>query len=235
VVESQAVSSSSSENAPAIPLGSLLWEKIRLYMQTFDPIAVRYAGEFWRKLIELVHQSATRARAVRSPLSIGKPDSVQPAAAIPIIRDAMMRLDPTLGTFTSNHNLLLQLCLESGQYEEALPVLDAYIHSFPSDSNHGFDGGLPCSNFLESSGYMTIKSGLTDKIHEDDVQLYFLMGGMLYLGMGPSKYDDALMFFEALISMPAHNVASGLMLEAYRKILLLHLLRHGKVRHDGRD
>ncbi len=147
----------------------------------------------------------------------------------------MIRLDPTLGTFTSNHNLLLQLCLESGRYEEALPVLDAYIHSFPSLSNHGFDGGLLCSNFLESSGYMTIKSGLTDRIREDDVQLYFLMGGMLYLGMGRSKYDDALMFFEALISMPAHNVASGLMLEAYRKILLLHLVQHGKVRLDGRD
>jgi COP9 signalosome complex subunit 3 len=69
VVESQATSSSSSGDVPTISLGGLLWEKIRLYMQSFDPIAVRYVGEFWRKLIELVHQSATGAQAVRSPFS----------------------------------------------------------------------------------------------------------------------------------------------------------------------
>jgi COP9 signalosome complex subunit 3 len=158
---------------------------------------------------------------------------LQPEAAVRLIRNAMMRLDPTLGTFTANHNLVLQLCLASGQFEEALPLLDAYIHSFPSESNHGFDGDLPCSNFLESSGYLTVSSGLVEQTAEYDVALYFLMGAMLYLGMGPSRYDDALMYLEVLVTMPTQNVASGLMLEAYRKKLLLNLLRHGKViRYD---
>jgi COP9 signalosome complex subunit 3 len=140
-----------------------------------------------------------------------------------------MRLDPTLGTFTQYHTKLLELCLESGQFEDALPLLDSYTHSFPSQSNHGFDGDLPCSNFQESSGYMTIESGLVEKANEHDVALYFLMGAMIYMGIGPSRYDDALMYLEALLTMPTENVASGLMLEAYSKTLLLHLLRHGKV------
>jgi COP9 signalosome complex subunit 3 len=161
-----------------------------------------------------------------------KTDNLQPAVAIPILTKAMIRLDPTLGTFTPNHQVILQLCLMSGQYEEALPVLDAYIHSFPSESNTGFDGKLPCSNFTESSGYMTTTSGLADKVTEKDVATYFLMGAMLYLGMGSSKYDDALLYLEVLVTMPAHGVASGLMLEAYRKALLVHLLHHGKVARD---
>lgn len=47
------------ENVPAalLPPGKL-WSRIVSYLRTFDPIQVRYAGQEWRQLVEIVAQAS---------------------------------------------------------------------------------------------------------------------------------------------------------------------------------
>lgn len=56
--------------------------------------------------------------------------------------------------------------------------------------------------------------------------LYYYYGGMIYLAV--RNLDRALYFFEVAITTPAHAF-SHIMLEAYKKYILVSLLLHGKV------
>lgn len=59
--------------------------------------------------------------------------------------------------------------------------------------------------------------------------LYYYYGGMIYLAV--RNLDRALYFFEVAITTPAHAV-SHIMLEAYKKYILVSLLLHGKVSYN---
>lgn len=56
--------------------------------------------------------------------------------------------------------------------------------------------------------------------------LYYYYGGMIYTAM--KNYDRALYFFEVVVTVPA-MVVSHIMLEAYKKYILVSLILHGKV------
>ena len=56
--------------------------------------------------------------------------------------------------------------------------------------------------------------------------LYYYYGGMIYAAL--KNYDRALYFFEVAITTPAMAV-SHIMLEAYKKYILISLILHGKV------
>jgi COP9 signalosome complex subunit 3 len=144
------------------------------------------------------------------------------------IRNALLRLDPSGATFTSLHLPYLQICLETSLYAEALPILDQTIYSFPEKRSSAVDAPYPCSPGQESSSYITYKSELTSQIHYRQVQEYYLLGGMIYLALGQSRWEDARLYFEMVITSPTQNVATGYMLEAYRKWLLLGVLLNGK-------
>jgi len=122
----------------------------------------------------------------------------------------------------------MRLCLEARAYRDALPILQNQIHSFPSSTPSVVDGPYPCSSHQLSSGYVTIRSGLTERITAADVHEYFLLGAMVYIAL--QKYEEALLFLEHVLIAPTQNVASGLMLEAYRKWILVGCLIEGKVR-----
>ncbi len=127
------------------------------------------------------------------------------------------------------HTPFLKLCIQSGAYSEALPIIDKIIHSFPSQFTHGFDGRFPCSNHQDSSGYITVNSGLTEKINVRTAQEYLLLAAMVCIGLGREKWPDALLYLEMVVLTPNQNIITGFMLEAYRKWLILSLLVHGKV------
>jgi len=55
--------------------------------------------------------------------------------------------------------------------------------------------------------------------------LYYYYGGMIYAAL--KNYDRALYFFEVAITTPALAV-SHIMLEAYKKYILVSLILHGK-------
>lgn len=212
--------------------GSSLWKRTVRLLEKFDPIQIRYAGAEWRKLLEYTVRVARVMNQVSSPIMEGRlrEDELtvsKPAAALAPIRHAMLRLDPSTGTLTTTHVHYMRLCLEARAYRDAIPILENQIHSFPSATSSALDGPYPCSDHQLSSGYITYRSGLTEKLSTADVHEYFVLGAMVYTAL--QKYNEALSFLEHVLIAPTQNVASGLMLEAYRKWLLIGCLIEGKV------
>ena len=147
--------------------------------------------------------------------------------ALPIIRNAMVRLDPTLSVFTSVHLQFFRLCMETRSYQYAISVLNNSALSFPLGAIQGIEQPLPSSTKLHSSEYITTQSELSDKIVPADVQEYYVLGAMAYVGV--ENYARAQILLEHVLVSPTNNIATGLMLEAYRKWVLVSLLTVGKV------
>jgi COP9 signalosome complex subunit 3 len=146
-------------------------------------------------------------------------------APLRLLALAISRLDSSLGTFTSSHLLFVRACLATHSFEEALPIIEHDIHSFAPKQAPA--GTFPCSQHHLSNGYITIKSGLTNSITVQDVQEYQLLSAMIYIGL--KKWAEAQYHLDHVLSTPTNNTANALMLEAYRKWLLVSLLVEGKV------
>jgi COP9 signalosome complex subunit 3 len=101
------------------------------------------------------------------------------------------------------------------------------IHSIPLANSYGFDGEFPCSDHQDSSGFITIGSGLTEKVTALQVQEYYLLGAIIFIGL--RRWEEALLFLEFVITSPSHNTATGFMLEAYQKWMLVACLARGHV------
>ncbi|KAH8724492.1 hypothetical protein GQ44DRAFT_708766 [Phaeosphaeriaceae sp. PMI808] len=192
--------------------GGTVWSQLVKWLDTFDPVQMRYAGQEWRRLVDYVEQIA---RAIDSP-----------GIAIAPIRSAMIRLDPTTGTFTSTHLSFIRLCMETRSYAAAECILDNYIHSLPTkipaSVREGLEYSVPCADLATSGEYIHQGSGHSDKITLSDLQEYHLLGAMAYLGL--RQFKKALLFLEHVLTVPAANVANGLMLEAYKKWVLVSCL-----------
>jgi COP9 signalosome complex subunit 3 len=147
------------------------------------------------------------------------------------MRSAMMRLDPTTGTFTSFHLSFIQLCMETRSYAAAEPILDNYIHSLPTKIpaavREGLEYSVPCADIATSGEYIHQGSGHSDKVTLTDLQEYYLLGAMAYLGV--RQFSKARHFLEYVLVAPSANVANGLMLEAYKKLVLVNCLVNSTV------
>jgi len=138
---------------------------------------------------------------------------------------AMIRLDPSGNTFTDTHLLFLKLCLRTRAFEDARYILECDVHCFPLPDN--LEGVPPCTPDISSDAYITVKSQLTAKITTDDVLEYHLLGAMILIGL--QDWASASFYLDHVLQAPTHHVAHGLMLEAYKKWVLVQLLLHGKV------
>lgn len=107
---------------------------------------------------------------------------------------------------TSIHADLCQLCLVAKCFKPALQILDVDIVSISQEVT-----GTGLSNPQFDAKYFL---------------LYYYYGGKIYLAL--RNLDRALYFFEVALTTPAHAV-SHIMLEAYKKFILVSLLLHGKV------
>jgi COP9 signalosome complex subunit 3 len=199
------------KSTDAVP-GGALWNKLVLFLETFDSVQIRYAGQEYRKLVDYAESLARNAGS--------------PGLAIAPIRSAMIRLDPTTGTFTSTHVDFVRLCLETRSYAAAEPILDNYIHSLPSQIpapvREGSEYSVVAADVARSGEFMHKNSGHSDKVTFVDVQEYYVLGAMAYLGL--RQFKKAQHFLEHVLIMPSANVANGLMLEAYKKWVLLNCL-----------
>lgn len=143
----------------------------------------------------------------------------------------MVRLDPTTGTFTSTHLNFVRLCLETRSYAAAEPIIDNYIHTLPATIPNvvrdGLEYSVPCADVASSGDYIHQHSGHSDKITLADVQEYYLLGAMGYMGL--RQYKKAQQLLEHVLIAPSTNTANGLMLEAYKKWVLISCLVEGKV------
>ncbi|GFG13952.1 conserved hypothetical protein [Aspergillus udagawae] len=196
--------------------GGHLWKRAIEFLNVFDPIQVRYAGQEWRRLIELV---ANAAQA-----------SSKPFLAVQAVRDAILRLDPASETFTSSHLLLMKLCLVSRSYRHAFPVLNKSIYHFPAAPSHAYQAHRQfflCSEHGSSAAYITHASGFTAQVTYRDHLQYFLYGAMIYMAL--KEWEGALHLLCIVISCPVANTVSKIMVEAYKKWLLVSLLAKGKI------
>jgi COP9 signalosome complex subunit 3 len=147
------------------------------------------------------------------------------------MRSAMIRLDPTTGTFMSAHLSFIRLCMETRSYAAAEPILDNYIHSLPSkipaSVRETLEYSVPCADVAASGEFIHQASGHSDKVTLADMQEYYLLGAMAYLGT--RQFKKARQFLEHVLIVPSVNVANGFMLEAYKKWVLVSCLVNSTV------
>ena len=101
---------------------------------------------------------------------------------------------------TSVHSDLTQLCLIAKCPKPALPSLDTDFNDI-SKENKSFD----VKYFLQ----------------------YYYYGGMLYASL--KNFERALYFFEIAITTPSMAISS-IVLESYKKFILISLIQHGKIK-----
>eukprot|EP01114_Cavostelium_apophysatum_P005231 TRINITY_DN1599_c0_g1_i3.p1 TRINITY_DN1599_c0_g1~~TRINITY_DN1599_c0_g1_i3.p1 ORF type:complete len:435 (-),score=127.73 TRINITY_DN1599_c0_g1_i3:118-1422(-) len=126
-------------------------------------------------------------------------ESTQSMKAVKILRTAIKKVKPTSESLTPVHADFLQVCLLSKCYHAALPILEEEVFEVNPDL-----------------------TAITPK----DMLLYYYYGGMVLTGL--KEYKRALGFFRQATSAPA-LVLSAIMVEAYKKYVLLSLLVHGKL------
>ncbi|XP_015126152.1 COP9 signalosome complex subunit 3 [Diachasma alloeum] len=122
-----------------------------------------------------------------------------PIGGIDLLRRAIRKIQLFDSQLTSIHADLCQLCLLSKCFKPALEFLDTDI-----------------TNISQEGGQFDSKYFL----------LYYYYGGMIYTAV--KNYDRALYFFEVCVTLPAMAV-SHIMLEAYKKFILVSLILHGKI------
>ncbi|XP_018563269.1 COP9 signalosome complex subunit 3 [Anoplophora glabripennis] len=129
----------------------------------------------------------------------------QPLKGIILLQKAISKLRLFDSQLTSIHSDLCQLCLLAKCFKPALELLDTDITGICQEISHNPNGPhFDAKYFL----------------------LYYYYGGMIYLAV--RNLDRALYFFEVAITTPSHAV-SHIMLEAYKKYILVSLLLHGKI------
>lgn len=127
-------------------------------------------------------------------------EAKSPMRGIELISIAIKKLQTSDSHLTLVHADLCQLCLLAKCFKPALKFLDIDITSISTQEGVQFDAKY----FL----------------------LYYYYGGMIYAAV--KNYERALYMFEVVISTPAMAV-SHIMLEAYKKYILISLILHGKV------
>ena len=221
-----------SAKSKAIP--DEVWTRLSVFCTSFDPVQIRYVGREFCRFLETLELLARNYNAVRPPqkyLLLGNHNILtlnnQPRLPIQLMCAAMLRLDASCATFTSTHVLYIRLCLEARALQEALPILDKPILGFPLQTIKGVEEEPLCADHSVSSGFITQKSGLSSTVAADAVHEYYLLGAMVYIGL--RRWRNALTLLEHVLVAPTQGVATGPMLEAYRKWTLVALLIEGKV------
>jgi COP9 signalosome complex subunit 3 len=211
-----------------------LWSRAVRYLEIFDPVQIRYVGQEFRQLIEFIGQASEAASKVwlrpLCPFFLPhETDFPKPLLATRPVREAMLRLDPSCAVFTSTHLLFVQLCLRARAYACALPVLDKHVRHFPALSSRASSksSSALCAGHESSLSFITDSSGLSSKLTYKDYLRYFLYGGMIYMAL--KEWRKAFHFLSVVISVPTVGSISMVMVEAYKKWVLVGLLANGKV------
>jgi COP9 signalosome complex subunit 3 len=153
-------------------------------------------------------------------------DILQPSIAIPPIRNAILRLDPSGSILTSSHLTLVKLALESQLFAPIVPVLEKFIFYFPGTTNQPQSKYI-CAVGLPGHAYITPGSGLTSKLKYQEVLEYFIFSATVFIGL--RNWEMASDCLENVICYPVkENGVSKIMVEAYKKWVLVNLMLEGK-------
>ncbi|PNS14310.1 hypothetical protein CAC42_6823 [Sphaceloma murrayae] len=181
------------------------------FLTQFDPVQARYAGPEWRRVLQIAHE-----------VTVTREDS----QLLTPIRNAILRMDPTSSTFTTNHLEYVSLCLQARRPREALPIIDKDILHFPSKQDPDIDLEYPCASHKSSCGYITRKSEISGELTVLHVQEYYMLCALVYIGV--RNYERAKVVLQLVMATPTLNQAVDLyMLEAYKRLILVGLVADG--------
>ncbi|KAK5705400.1 hypothetical protein LTR97_002518 [Elasticomyces elasticus] len=176
-----------------------------IFLATFDPVQIRYStiSDVWLDL---------------TTFAITNLHDLTP------VTTALLRLDPSAGTFTTVHLRIVRAALNLGTPSAALPILDKNIHSLPTTPIKQHADEYLCD---EDAVFITSKSGFTGKVAPEFLLEYYLLGATIYTAL--RQYSRARLFLEYVLLTPTtQHSASALQVEAYKQFALLGLLAQGK-------
>jgi COP9 signalosome complex subunit 3 len=128
---------------------------------------------------------------------------------------------------TTHHLRLAKLALDSRNYADATQVLEKFILYVPGASTVT-KPKHPCEMTLSPVSYITHAAKLTGKIKYIEILEYFLYSGMVFIGL--RNWETALQCLESAVTYPAkEGSVSKVMLDAYKKWILVGLLLEGKL------
>ena len=193
------------------------WNGIARALTEFDPVQVRYVGQRLRRLVQIVANGAEQ--------------DGNPIPAIQLLQNVILRLDSTSSTLTTTHFLYIKTCLLSRAYSEAAYILDMPLYSVVGDMNKMAAArtfNFLCSDHRDTAFlYLNPSTGLTGKFSSSMLLQYNLYAAMCYMAL--QRYGEAKFFLEAVITAPTSmNVLSKIMVEAYKKWLLLGIIMNGE-------
>jgi len=122
----------------------------------------------------------------------------QPEFPLEPLHNLITHFPPNLAYLTTIHPCFLLVCVQTRQFAAALPVLTTPI--------------------TEVDKYVS-------DLEYTDVLQYYYLGGVIFAAL--RRYDEAEEFLETAVSSPAHT-PSAIQLEAYKKLTLIQLIRHGR-------
>lgn len=182
------------------------------FFSVFDPAQMRYVGnDPWSPVLDWVVDYCFRNNVTNlTPIST-----------------ALLRLDPSGGTFTSYHLDFLRLCTHAQVPSQTLSLLDKNIFAIAQTPPKHVPDELLSEKHALSNAFITPRNGFSSKISPESLLQYYLLGAHTYLGL--RNYSRARLFLEYVILFPTHqHAASTLQVEAYKKWILLGLLAEGK-------
>ena len=190
--------------------GGPLWQKLVVFLTTCDQFEARYCGRQWKILMDMLAKTAT----------------LDPSMALAYMSTAILHLDPTAGTFTTAHLLFVRHVAAANTAAQAIPILEHSINTFPTTSPSTPEAPI-CSPSTPSGVFMLPGHGFSDPIELSYIQEYYLTGAIIYMQL--KDWQRAILFLEQVLSTPTVSNPTGMMVEAYRKWVLLNILVNGKV------
>lgn len=151
--------------------------------------------------------------------------------AVQLLQNLLLQLDPQCCTLSLIHYSYVKLCLYARAYSEATTILDYPIYHIPtSESTKTLErrlGKYLCSQQESSLAYINPQSGLSGKVTSRIYLEYYLLGALCYIGT--EQWKKAQTFLEVVLVAPTQqNATSLIMLEAYKKWVLLGLIIKGQ-------
>ncbi|KAI9643077.1 hypothetical protein NHQ30_008812 [Ciborinia camelliae] len=190
-----------------------LWDKATGFLHSFDGRQIRYLGDELLGVMNFVSKLALQNRT--------------PSAAIPPIREAVLRIDPSGSVLTSNHLYLVRLALQTRYFLAVTELIDKPVLYMPANEPVSYTK-FRCEVDLPAQSYVTIKSSFSSQLRPLDVLEYFFCSGSIYIGL--QRWDAALEMLENAITYPvSEGGVSTVMVEAYKKWLIVGLLQYGRV------
>ncbi|KAI1723012.1 COP9 signalosome complex subunit 3 [Ditylenchus destructor] len=145
---------------------------------------------------------------------------------ITLLRDAILKFTRhSTEHLTNIHASLFCLCLKSRHFTEALPffqlnVIDLFKSGTSLNSSENA-GKSSASNALDSGEDKFPAPCQKTVLDAKPMLLFFYYGGMILCAL--EKYEDALLFLEHGICLPAVRL-SAIVLEAFKKYILISLI-----------